>query len=344
MAAPGRAIGDVGVRQRVPVLGGQRLPEGHHVEATVDGRVHEPLEEQVAELLVVAVQLAVGGDRPRGVSPPASSTSCPGGAGSRCAAGPSRGRSGRRRPSPRAGRRRPRTGPRRRRPRRATARRPGRRGEGRRVSSAAVDCLPRRQHRPADALLGEGPQGRLVHGRLGQPEAGRRMAEPELGSRGCPSGSRSADRAAEASGRMAWWKAWARAFSGCGGDGDPREDVRSVGCQEAREGGADVEGDPVEVAALGVRPVALRRDAVVPARDRAPRSGRGASARRTGRAAQAGRSGRGSRGGRGSSAVPARPSSAARSRVVVTVCSTRTVVAAPAGRTSGQAKTSAEPW
>ncbi len=62
MTAPRRAIGDAGVRQCVPVLGCERLPERNHVEATVDGRVHEPLEEQVPERLVVAVQLAIGRD------------------------------------------------------------------------------------------------------------------------------------------------------------------------------------------------------------------------------------------------------------------------------------------
>ena len=91
-------------------------------------------------------------------------------------------------------------------------------------------------------------------------------------------------------------------------------------------------------------PVALGRDPRVPAGGygAALGSGRGRPAERVAplRLVEVGVDREAAAGHRGSRS----PSSAARSRVVVTVCSMRTVVAAPGARTSGQAKTSAEPW
>ncbi len=204
------------------------------------------------------------------------------------------------------------------------------------------DRLPWREDGPADPLLGEHPQGHLVDGRLGEPEAARRMAEPEPVVTDAPAdlGSPIPQRGEGEDGVI---EALGHGVLVAAGNGDSLQDLGSVARQVAREGGPDVEGDPVEIPALGVGPVALGRDPRVPAGERRGRRiGRGGPAERVApfRLVEVGVDRQAAAAHRGCRS----PSSMARSRVVVTLCSMRTVVAAPGGRTSGQAKTSADPW
>ncbi len=337
VAAPRRALdeSDRGeVRDRDV---GERPAQRDDVEPAVFVRVEEPGEEQVAPALVVAVQLAVGCDqherRARLVA----------------------------RPAP----------PERRRQRRSNevvgelirvGGRVGMEGDGAghgrvvqhhrdRPIAAEVDAigapelgarrrLPGGQDRVPDPLRGERPQRRDVGGRLGQPEPAGLPAEavPEVGE-APPDLGRLVARRREGQDHVVV-RLGDRVDAAICID-DPGQRRRILLGQPARQRRAGVEPDPVEVAALGVRAVALGRDAGVPVRERGrarivgqPAAERVATFRLVevamDREAPAG-------------AQPT-DSSRARSRLVVTRWETRTVVRAPGARSTGQAMSSAEPW
>ena len=128
----------------------------------------------------------------------------------------------------------------------------------------AVVGLPRRQDRPADALLRADAQRQPVDGRLRQPQPGRSAAGAQLEVPDAPSGSRSAGRAP-------------RRAAGSRGDSPGPSTLcpsawpmiaswSSRRCSRIQRATrrAQVPADAPEVAQLGVGRVRLVRDPVVP--------------------------------------------------------------------------------
>ena len=200
MAAPRGPFGEMAHGLGRPARLQQRLGQRDDVESAVrdgPGRGGEPLQEQVAELLVVAVQLAVGGDQDEaGLAVGEGGAGQPGGdalPGEPVGVGRGRGleRDGARQPAVVEGDddRAP--------PAELEPVRPPRVETG-------VGRLPRREDRVADTLLGENPERRQVHRGLRQPEALGRRPKRSWNSR---SAQRISVRrsAADASGRIAWW-------------------------------------------------------------------------------------------------------------------------------------------
>ena len=268
MAAPRRPLDDL--RRRVALTGGldERVRQRHDVEsATFDvGGVggDEPLQEQVAELLMVAVEFAIGRDQGEWRR----AGGCVTRRGEEAAqtwghplAGEVVG-VGRRLRLERDRRRQPRV------VERDDDRGPAAQLDA--VRTAAVDRvggLPRGKDRGLDALRGGDAERRKVDRGLRQPQAARPPSEPQLELAQAPAnlgspvrgGRERQDRVVEGLGDR---------VAATGRHGEPRERRRVLGREPRAECRPEVPRDPGQVRTGRVWPVALRVDAGVPVVER----------------------------------------------------------------------------
>ena len=262
MAAPRGPLDDPDRPERAAGRLVQAPRERDDVEAArraVGPRLDEALEEQLAERLMVAVQLAVGGDHDErrlvvGQGP-----------GRQARLEPVPRRSGRRRPS-RAARTRPRPTGRRRTARpRCSRPPPSSTRYGRRVSTCGVAGLPRARGSCARCRPRPGAAGSA-----GRPRSRAATSRSPAG-RSARSKSRRPQRisvrrsAAEASGRIVWWNGWASPLMPRS-PVDERRDRRPDRRRSSQPASVGPRSHEMcrEVAALGVRPVALGADPRVP--------------------------------------------------------------------------------
>ena len=210
-------------------------------------------------------------------------------------------------------------------------------------------CLPRREDRVAQPLLGGDPQAGDVDRGLGEPqalgvapEAEQEVAQPPadlgapVGRRGeCrdrvverlrhPVAARDGDRHVTVSGPVAI--------------DEPAIRLRVASLEPFGERRAEVPRHPAVVAPLGVRAVALRGHARVPVLER---RGRGVRRHRAAERVDAQRLVEVAMNDEAAAAHAT--SSSARSRAVLTACSTRKAWRCPGPSVSGQESNSALPW
>ena len=206
---------------------------------------------------------------------------------------------------------------------------------------AHVGGLPRGEDRVGDALLGGDSQGRQVDRRLRQPQAAGRPPEPELEIAKAPAdlgpavrgGGERQDRVMEGLGH--------RVAAGCG-RGEVGERRRVLSRQPSAEGRPEVPRHLGEVAALRVRPVALGVDPLVPVVER--RRGQLDGNRARPRIDPGGLVEMAVDGEAAACHLPARTSVTERSAVTPATCSTRRFACSPGARRIGRRARMQLPW